>query len=210
VNLDGGVAIFADANAGTGIIVSLTGASLSGSAAGNYALTSVDTATADITPAPLTATADDQSRAFGEANPSLTISYAGFVVGDDVGDLDSLPTASTTATINSQPGTYPITLTGGADNNYTFNLVNGTLTITNLVLPEIVSISVENGVAVITWNAIDGREYKLSYKDNVTDVAWVDTATTIQATGPTASAENVVGNQPQRFYRVELLPLPAQ
>jgi hypothetical protein len=48
VSLDGGTANFDDANAGIGKTVTLTGATLSGAAAGNYTLGSVSTTTADI------------------------------------------------------------------------------------------------------------------------------------------------------------------
>lgn len=79
----------------------------------------------------LTATADDASRACGAANPALTITYSGLVGSDTVNAIDNPPTASTTATPVSPPGSYPITLTGGSDDNYTFAPVPGTLTITN-------------------------------------------------------------------------------
>ncbi|MFD2530816.1 MBG domain-containing protein, partial [Polaribacter marinaquae] len=36
-----------------------------------------------ITPAPLTITAEDKSKVFGEVDPELTVSYAGFVNGED-------------------------------------------------------------------------------------------------------------------------------
>ena len=69
---------FATKNAGTGKVVNVSGLSLSGADAGNYALTQ-PTTTASITKAGLTVTADNKSRAAGQANPTLTASYAGFV-----------------------------------------------------------------------------------------------------------------------------------
>ncbi|MEY4006739.1 MAG: hypothetical protein RLZZ221_2835, partial [Verrucomicrobiota bacterium] len=50
------------------------------------------------------------------------------------------PTISTTATVASVAGAYAIALSGGSAANYTLNLVNGTLTVTEKPLP------------VITWN----------------------------------------------------------
>jgi hypothetical protein len=122
--------------------------------------------------------------------------------------LDSLPNATTTATISSPVGIYPITLTGGADNNYALNLVNGTLTINSTSLPLITSISVANGVAVITWNAVAGQTYRVQYKNNLTDSKWTDLPPDVTATGPTASKTDNVGSQPQRFYRVLLVQTP--
>ena len=55
VSLSGGTASFADKNVGTAKTVTLTGASLNGTDAGNYNLASVGTTTADITPKALTA-----------------------------------------------------------------------------------------------------------------------------------------------------------
>lgn len=82
-----------------------------------------------VAKATLTATADDQTRNYGQPNPTLTIRYAGFVNGDDVSVLTSTPTAATTATTSSAAGGYPITLTGGGAANYALTLVNGTLTV---------------------------------------------------------------------------------
>jgi len=66
-------ASFADKDVGTNKVVSVSGIAISGSAAARYQLTSMTAATsADITPAPLTVTGDDQSRPYGAANPTLT------------------------------------------------------------------------------------------------------------------------------------------
>jgi hypothetical protein len=84
----------------------------------------------NVLKATLTATAADKSRTYGDANPALTINYSGFVNGDTTNVLDSPPVASTTATATSAVGSYPITLTGGSDNDYDIALVNGTLSVT--------------------------------------------------------------------------------
>jgi hypothetical protein len=99
----------------------------------NYAFTLVD-GTLQITQAPLVASADSQSRAYGSPNPVLSISYSGFVNGQDASVLESPPTASTTAGISSPVGQYNITLNGGGDTNYDITLTNGILTITQVVL----------------------------------------------------------------------------
>ena len=96
----------------------------------NYVFASFIDGTLVVNKATLTATADDKSRIYGSENPLLTISYSGFVNGDTSVVLDDLPTASTSATIDSDAGTYPITLSGGADEDYALTLENGKLTIT--------------------------------------------------------------------------------
>jgi len=99
----------------------------------NYTYSHVN-GTLTITKAVITATADNKSRVYGDTNPTLTISYAGFKGTDNAGVIDVLPTASTTATTTSNVGTYPVTPAGGSDNNYSFSHVNGTLTITKAVI----------------------------------------------------------------------------
>lgn len=86
-----------------------------------------------ITKAPLTATADNQTRTYGAADPKFTISYSGFVNGDDITAITE-PTPGTTATTTSDVGTYPIALTGGSAANYSLSLIDGTLTITQAML----------------------------------------------------------------------------
>ena len=89
-----------------------------------------------VTPAPLTVTATSFTRAYGAANPSLTVAYAGFVNGDSAASLSGSASLSTTATINSLPGSYPIAVVQGtlADANYSFTFVNGAMTVTKAVL----------------------------------------------------------------------------
>jgi hypothetical protein len=77
----------------------------------------------------LTAKADDKTRYAGKANPEFTITYTGFVNGENEMLLDVLPQAICNANPESAPGTYPIYVNGGSDNNYEFNRQYGMLTI---------------------------------------------------------------------------------
>lgn len=99
------------------------------SAGANYNMTYVNSSLT-ISKAPITATAENKTREFGEANPTLTIAYTGFKNGDTETVLDAQPTVSTTADATTAVGTAAITLAGGSDDNYSLALVNGTLTIT--------------------------------------------------------------------------------
>ena len=75
VSLSGGTAAFADAAVGTGKIVTLTGATLSGAQAGNYTLASVATTTADIAAAGLS----DDFESYAQGNyPSPSNPLAGW------------------------------------------------------------------------------------------------------------------------------------
>ena len=82
-----------------------------------------------ITKAVLTAKPDNASRSYGEQNPVFTVSYSGFVNGDDESAVMIAPSMTTNATVSSGTGTYPIKASGGYAENYTFSYVDGTLTV---------------------------------------------------------------------------------
>ena len=86
-----------------------------------------------ITKAPLTITADNQSKTYGASNPLLTISYSGFVNGEDVSVITE-PLISTSTVTGSDAGTYPITLSGGDATNYTLTLADGVMTVNKATL----------------------------------------------------------------------------
>ncbi|WP_345949992.1 MBG domain-containing protein [Mucilaginibacter sp. PAMB04274] len=78
--------------------------------------------------------ADDQNKRYGEVNPALTVSYNGFANGDDAGKLTAQPVARTTANQASAAGSYDITVTGAASDNYNITYLKGTLTISKAQL----------------------------------------------------------------------------
>ncbi|WP_207510372.1 MBG domain-containing protein [Longitalea luteola] len=82
-----------------------------------------------VNKANLTVTADNKEKPYGEANPAFTISYSGFVNGENASALTTEPTVSSTATATSGVGTYAIVPASGVAANYNFIYVNGTLTI---------------------------------------------------------------------------------
>lgn len=101
--------------------------------AANYVFSNFVDGTLTVTKAPLTATANNQSRTYGAANPAFSINYSGFVNGDTSNSISS-PVVSTPATPASPVGSYPITLSGGAAANYAMVFADGTLTITKATL----------------------------------------------------------------------------
>ncbi|WP_157972209.1 MBG domain-containing protein, partial [Pleomorphovibrio marinus] len=105
--------------------------SLEGGSDDNYAIT-LKAGELAVTKAALTITADDQSKVYGEENPSLTFTYVGLVNGDT--EVSTAPDISTTALASSGVGTYPITLDGGSDDNYSITLENGALEVTKAAL----------------------------------------------------------------------------
>ncbi len=84
-----------------------------------------------VTKAQLTVTADNQSRLYGDPNPTFTYVITGFVNGDDISVVSGAADCTTTATQTSPVGAYPITCAIGtlSAQNYVFAFVPGTLTI---------------------------------------------------------------------------------
>ena len=91
---------------------------LTGGTSANYSLTRSN-ATLTVGKAALELNADDQSKTYGEDNPSLSFSVVGLVNGDTKASaLTADPTLDTAAVKSSHAGSYPITLTGGTSANY--------------------------------------------------------------------------------------------
>jgi hypothetical protein len=90
--------------------------------------------TQTVTPAPLTVTAHDASKVYGQANPAFSASYSGFVNGDSAGTLGGTLSFATPATAASPVGGYAITPGGLNSNNYSITFASGTLTVTPATL----------------------------------------------------------------------------
>jgi len=125
------------------LIVSGTTATIAG--AGSYTITATQAGTSNynaatatrtfaVSKASLTATADNKTRVYGDANPAFTVSYSGFVNGDSKYELASLPVASTTAIITSNVGDYSVSLSTLTDLNYSLVYRSGLMSITQAPL----------------------------------------------------------------------------
>lgn len=88
--------------------------------------------TLTITKAPLTVTAKSYNREQGQENPKFEVTYSGFKNGENESVLTIKPTASTTATLDSAPGNYDITVSGGEAHDYDFIYKKGVLTVTEI------------------------------------------------------------------------------
>jgi len=182
---------------------------LGGANRANYTLTQPTVANASITPAILTVSADNKSRAFGVNNPTLTASYLGFVGGETLATsgVTGNPALSTLATNNSAAGVYPITAAIGSLSalNYSFNFTNGTLTVVGDA-PKILSISVLDPAHVlIYWSSISNVTYQVQYRPDF-NTAWADLVPSVTATSDTALAVDNPAGAGQRFYRLHVVP----
>jgi hypothetical protein len=97
----------------------------SGTNLGNYNVVIVD-GSLTVTPAALTAAANNATRVYGAANPA----FSGTVTGA-IGSDSFTESFTTTAAAGSNVGSYPIVpAVTGPQSNYTVTLVNGALTVT--------------------------------------------------------------------------------
>ncbi len=67
------------------------------------------------------------TRGYGYPNPDFELEYEGFINGDTEDDLTVKPHASCAAELMSVPGDYPIVISGGVDDNYSFVYESGIL-----------------------------------------------------------------------------------
>ena len=123
----------------------------------------------------LTITANNCTKQVGEENPELTVRYSGFKYNDDSSSLISQPTVTTTATTDSPAGTYPITVSGAASDNYEFTYVGGTLTVTSNSDLAIISFEDETvkELCVTNWDSDGDGELSTSEAEAVTDLGTV-------------------------------------
>ena len=82
-----------------------------------------------ITKAPLSAIVNNVQRFYGEDNPEFACTYIGFKNGETEEVFTSKPVLTTSATKESNAGTYPIYCTGAEAKNYNITCEAGTLTI---------------------------------------------------------------------------------
>jgi hypothetical protein len=87
-----------------------------------------------VAPAVLTVTAGDASKVYGADLPAFTVTYSGFVNGEDESRLTARATVGTAADASSPAGAYALSPSGASAPNYTVHYVDGTLTVTPAVL----------------------------------------------------------------------------
>jgi hypothetical protein len=179
---------------GTGVVT--VTASQSGNA--NYSAATPVVRSFEVVKALLTVKANDVSRPYGTANRAFTYSIAGFVNNETSAVVSGTATETTTATSTSDVGSYPITFS--TENltavNYTFNYVNGTLTVLGGVSQTITfnpPPNVTYGVSSIALTAIASSGLPVTYQ--VTGPATVNgsTLTNIGA-GPVTVTASQAGN----------------
>ena len=201
--------------AGTDIPVTAA-LTLVGADAGNYTVMQPQGLSATIAAAPLTITANNQTKVYdGSAFSGFTASYQGFVNGEDQSVLSGTLTFSGSATTATDAGAgYLITPGGLTSNNYKITFANGFLTIQKAdqtiqfsALPEKQE---GNNDFTVTATASSGLPVTFSSSDN--SIASVQGSTvTLLAAGTCYINANQSGNKnynpaPQVSQKLQVAP----
>lgn len=149
----------------------------------------------------LTITANNQSKVYGEVNPTLTFSMTGFVDGENRSVLDVMPTISTKTTTKSDVGTYEIKIEGGQDDKYKFQYNTGILTIEKASQSIIFDIGLDStkvlGDPSFTLQATGGTSSNpVTFTSANNDVATISgNEVTLKGVGVIAIYANQAGSQ---------------
>jgi gliding motility-associated-like protein len=159
----------------------------SGAVSANYSI-SYTAGTLTVTQAALTIAANNAAKTYGSANPTLAVTYAGFVGTDNAASLTTQPTIATTAVTTSPVGTYPITASGAVSANYSISYTAATLTVNKATL----TITANNATKVYaTANPVLGVSY-IGFVNGDTNTS-LTTQPTVVTTAVTTSS---VGTYP--------------
>ena len=188
INTNAGVSSSATTASNVGdYTLTSSGVNFTSGSASNYNI-SYANGTLTITPRPITVTANNASKVYGEANPAsgaVTLT-AGSLAGSDALGTASL---SSTATTASNVGDYTLTpsgvnFTSGSASNYNVSYANGTLTIT----PRNITLTANNaskvyGEANPASGAVTLTAGSLAVSDALGTASLSSTATTTSSLG---------------------------
>ncbi len=169
----------------------------------NYLIT-YSNGTLTVTQAVLTVTAISTNRNYGATNPVFTVNYTGFAFSQGTNVLQGAPYVTTSATMSSPNGTYPIVITNGTllATNYSFNFVNGVLTVAGGP-PQLGGLKVSSNQLVFGWQSVSNQTYQVQYTTNLTAANWMSLGNVVTGTGKFMSVTNSLSGAPQRFYRLQ-------
>jgi hypothetical protein len=131
--------------------------------------------------------------------------------------IDANGVITWTPNLAQVPGTNLFLTTVTDDNPWAINSqqLNATNTFAVVVLGSaapfpISSVSFSNGVVLVSWAAIGGQTYRLQFAETLADLIWHDVVPDVLAAGlpggnTVATAQDVAGNAPKRFYRILLV-----
>lgn len=191
--------VFANANVGNNIAVSIEDVILTGSKKGNYTLTQPKGLKANITKAPISVKANDVTIVKGEAIPALGYTItSGRLFGED-----KITGAPATSAKGNKLGTFDITKgTLAVGSNYSLTFTKGQLTVVdktvqNITVSEITEKTYgDKPFAVTVTPDAESKLTEFTFESSKTDVAEIaeDGTVTIKAAGETDITVKQAGN----------------
>ncbi|NYF88766.1 MBG domain-containing protein [Tunturiibacter empetritectus] len=168
---------------------------ISGPAAANYSTITTTNGTLTISPATLTVTANNATRIYDAANPVFTGTTTGLLKGDSV-----TTTYSSSAVLSSPVGTYPIipAVSGAALSNYSVNLVNGSLSITQNQTALVINVNSASRLYGAPNPAFSGAVTGIAPGDDVV-VSYTTTATPASPAGQYSIGASVSGTSADNY-----------
>ena len=100
--------------------------------------------------------------------------------------------------------------TGSVSGGWTLRFMSST-TVTNCTVvlpsPTLSAPGAANGLLQFSWNGFPGLNYQIQSTTNLTDAIWADEGGIITGTNTTMTVTDlVIGQEPERYYRVLVLP----
>jgi hypothetical protein len=132
---------------GSGVSGSPYPAICSGAVSANYTISYVD-GSVTVKPKTLTITASSATVTYGDAAPTITPAFDGFITGDDASNsLSTQPACSTTYTHTSgvKAAPYPTSCSGAASTNYAITYVNGSISVN----PALLTVTANNATKIL-------------------------------------------------------------
>ncbi len=92
------------------------------------------------------------------------------------------------------------------DGQTTSAVATVTISVTPPTPPIITAISLTNNMVMLTWSSLAGAKYREQYIDSLNGTNWNNVSPDITANGSTITQTNILGDAPQRFCRVLVVP----
>jgi hypothetical protein len=80
------------------------------------------------------------------------------------------------------------------------------VSVTAVRAPVFHSLVKSNGSVHLTWTSMTNLAYQLQYKTNLAQTSWSNLGNAANGSGDVVTVTDVSPSDPQRFYRIQLLP----
>jgi sugar lactone lactonase YvrE len=143
----------------------------------NYTAAAAVVQTLQVNKAPLLITADNKIKTINKENPELTLTFAGFVNGENSSVLQSQPIAATSVDGSTAAGKYPINASGASAANYEISYKTGEFTV--FPVPQIIARGATNIIkgGSVLLSAVPGAGYTYQWSFNGANISGATNST---------------------------------